>query len=555
MAGEGPGASREAARTGPRSAAALLRATAVDSLLRGLLFSIFAGAGCLLPLAQLWARRTFEGHLRAAGVPTRRSSLGVVVVLSAHVGYMAAGLAGLALVQVLREPDAGAVPLLEALGFGATTLGLTIALRPFVFLPFVLADGRAAVPLGDALARAVELGARAGRPFWRRFDAVFVPAFVVAPLALFADVPLGAALAALGWGTGLVVASALVTARYAVLSPRGFETLPDPARHTPRALRVVGASALVASLLAGAALAAALVIPTPARPPDEGVAQLRSAASAVTVLREGERLRLPGSRVEVWVESDALYVEARDGGGAGRIGLASPPLSAPPDDFGAPVLTVLTESDGAYRLVASRPRGGSQAVRIDGEGVRLDDGLRRRAGLRLGQLGALALLALLAAWLVFLLRSQRQLATARMLRAIRDASELGDDARSLAALDGQLEATSLVVEDRRARFDAPAHVVRGALRVRLPAEVPLLAEGELAHGSRVTLVGRFSRLGGRNLREAALPSPADAALVAGGRDEAHRILVSAAARGGTVALTVALVAALVLVGRVLFGLA
>ncbi len=560
MPGEGVRAAHDAGdpRRAPEgkapSAIALLYLTAFESLGWAALFAILAATGCLMIFAQVPARRAFEGHLKAAGVPTRRSGWSVAVVLAAHFGYAAAGLAGLALLHVLRGPVAGSAPAwLEMLGFGGATLGLTLALRPFVFLPFVLADGRATLLFGDALTRAADLGARAGGRFWRRFDAVFLPAFVVAPLLLFLYVPLGAMVAGTGWGVGLVVASALVASRYAELTPAGFEELPDAARTTPRALRLVGASALVASSLAGLALVAALVVPTPAHLLRKSVAALRADAAVVAVLDTAERARLPGTQVEVWAEREAIHIEASDGGGAGRVALDPGPA---PRGAGALALTVLQEPSGDFLLVAMKPLWTRpRAVRVDREGVRTDDGLRRRAALRLGQLGSLALVVLLLAWLVFVLRSHRRLAMARTLHAIRDASDLGAAARPLAALDGVLQASSVVIEGRRARFDTPAHVVRGSLRVRLPAAVPLLAEGERSDGGPVTLGGRFSRLGGRGLREAALPSPDDPALVAGGRDEAARVLVAAAARQGTVALTVSLGAALVVVGGVLFALA
>ncbi|MEO0323961.1 MAG: hypothetical protein AAF447_13460, partial [Myxococcota bacterium] len=108
---------------------------------------------------------------------------------------------------------------------------------------------------------------------------------------------------------------------------------------------------------------------------------------------------------------------------------------------------------------------------------------------------------------------------------------------------------------RQVRFDAPAHVVSDGLRVRLPPELPVLAGGDLADGGRVALVGRFARLGDPGLREASLPSPKDAALVAGGRDEAIAALVARAARGGTLALTAALASGLLVVCRVVFAFA
>ena len=553
-----PGTRPTRAAVGTPSRVELLRATWLTSLLSGLLFALLGAAGCLVVFAQVPARRAFETHLAAAGVPTRRSAWAVALVLAAHLGYVITGLAGLALLHVVRGPEAGLPPpWLEMVGFGSATLGLTLALRPFVFLPFVLADARTAATLGEALPRAGELAVRAGPGFWRFFDGVFVPAFVLAPLLLFVYVPLGALVAGIGWGGGLLIASAHVAARYAALTHGGVTALAEPARRMPRQLRRVGASACVASLLAAVAVAAALASPTPAAPLDDRLERLRRDAATVAVLAEGERLRLPGTTVEVWVDARAIHVEARDGGGAGRVALEPALRSGASSLRSEPVrLTVLSWTSGDVLLAANHPDWESpRGVRVTREGVRTDDGLQPRARRHLSQLGYLALLVLVVAWLVFLLRSQRRLAIARTLHAIADASELGDSPRPLAALDGTLQAPSLVLDGRRARFDQPAHVVRGGLRVRLPSDVPLLGEGELHDGQSVTLVGRFSRLGGRGLREAALPSPDEPALVAGGRDEAVRVLVAAAAHEGTQALTAAFVAAFVVVVRVLFGLA
>ncbi|MEM1418509.1 MAG: hypothetical protein AAGH15_26680, partial [Myxococcota bacterium] len=353
-----PATAPPAAVSSPPGALAIVRASASTSVVGGFFFGFMAVSCLLVPFLPMAARRVFEAHLATALPAARpqRSGRSYALVLAAYVGYVLAAFAGRSVVDALhagtsvvdRFAGEGASAPALAAGVLVATLGLALALRGFVFLPFVLADGRLALRFGEGVALAADLAGRAGRRFWVVFHAIFLPPFLGAPLLLFVDEGFGAGVSGVAWGVGLVAASAWTAARYAALTVAGVEALPEAAGRTPRALRVFGWSAPVAGALALVATLAALAVPTEAervrRSPTSLSDFLAELGTEVAIVPLGEHVRLPGTSVDVWATRAAVYVEAADGGGAGAVALDG--RGGAPTRFG-----VAERPDGRFALV------------------------------------------------------------------------------------------------------------------------------------------------------------------------------------------------------------
>lgn len=253
-----------------------------------------------------------------------------------------------------------------ALLASAATLTVTL---PFLFVPQFLIEGRIG-PLRAFIASVATVG-RGGLPVHLGISllahAVQIAPVLLAALvaALWVDLdaaPLSVLVAVPLLAVTVPVGQAMVCAAYVASSPTdaSLEAMPRPSR----SLTAVWALLLSLPLLCLFLVATALIRPSTLQ---LGHAQ----GTEVGVWRSGQGgavLSIVDTALSIECASAGVVVEASDGGGAGRLPMASP---APID---------------AVRIVRRRDAYGIELVQgaqrsvawIDRAGVRLDDDLRRR---------------------------------------------------------------------------------------------------------------------------------------------------------------------------------
>lgn len=408
------------------------------------------------------------------------------------------------------------------LGMGvALSVAFAIAL-PYAFVPLVQRDP--ALPSGVG-GHAFVLSAQGMTrlPLARRLWLVAVAVLtqtVPAGLFLFLEdddwllVAVPAALAA--WALLVPLATAHFVAAYASIRD-GLEhdPLDDEPVAVPPSLRAAGVSAFLSALAVAFLIGEALLVPLPMAAADLDV--IPNAGPDPIAIGDGS--------VIVRSTEHGVTVAARDGGGAGFVAA----------DCAAAVehISVQSEDDGSYRVLAVCRPEAFRVLRVDGQGVRLDDSFTDRLDVRVsGWFWALLAVALLL-WIVAFGGPWRSFQRARYLRSLAGADEL-DHAPGVRALEGVLHAEEpLRIADGRFHAHGSAQVSGGALRITLPAEGPALAVSEeetLHDGAEVAVVGQFDELVGGGFRDGPGPWPADGLLVPGGRQLAAERLTRRAAR-------------------------
>jgi hypothetical protein len=317
----------------------------------------------------------------------------------------------------------------------------------------------------------------------------------------------------------------------------------------PRRVRAVAWSLAPASLGLAVALVAAAMTPTPLR--DAGRPDSRKCA-----VDGSHSLQLPSAQVTA--TSQGIRIEAPDGGGAGFV-----PAGFEAD--GRLPLHLRQRGDGSYEVRACTLRRAAFTI-VDGQGVRLDDGIARRVLGRLGTLGGGALFIAFALFSALIgivgrrLTEARYLAAPRLSPSERPDERIGSDAGLRKALVGRLRIEGpLAVEDRRARFEGPAVLEAdgGQLRVQLPPSIELAsheAAERIEDGVQASLVSKFEEpLGGPSFRQGAVPWPDDGELIVGDVDDAAKRLLSRAERQASVLGVLLVLAMCVAAGTVFYA--
>lgn len=516
--------------------------------LLGLLLSpCFVGIPVLIGVLVSLAGAGLDASCDARHRPTRRASGGGtwVAAISIFAFLATTLLAGAAAIEVLAGAWPDAPDAVARVAFVVAAVLVAACLSPLAYVPF--AATYEGTGLSDAAFHSAHASTRHG--YARQIGTVASSTSI-----LFSPVLLDAALSPIRsvyvvpWAIALVVCAMVATpTAFVVLADAYVAAGPATAANAEAGTRssrgaglvLLWAAAALAVLLCAAIVAAALV-PSPMSPFGPPLPRPDPTAEAARG-QSLPRVRIAGTSLSVRATKDGLVVEADDGGGVGRVRTRS---------IGEParlwVRRVGRRRDAPVQLIVATAHGrAGEAMLLDSRGVRLDDGVWDRWSRRVGSFGALllgfgAVLAIVALW-----RIVGMLVAARHL----DRAPVGDAPATVgvvAALDGRLRLSpgaSLWMAPPRWGFGRGSAEVRGdvwletdagALRVRIPpGALPALFQGPSSHplgdGDPVSVVGRLGRLG-RGTRDAELPWPASATLVAGDHEGARALMTARAMR-------------------------